>query len=55
MRKRKEKEYGPPMRIWKETHERLRRRAFRERKTMVEVLHDLLTPPKPLRVRGTIS
>jgi len=45
MKKRKKKEYGPPLRIWKETYERLRRRAFKESKDMVQVIDELLTPP----------
>jgi len=42
------------IRIERRTYERLRKRAFKERKPMLQVVEELLAP-KPLRVRGSVS
>jgi hypothetical protein len=46
-------QYGPTIRVWKRTHERLRKRAFKEGKSMTKLI-DELAEQKPLKVSGTV-
>lgn len=47
-------QYGSTIHAWKRTHERLRKRTFKEGKSMTKLL-DELVEQKPLKVSGTIS